>query len=316
MPLSLLQRLRPADAGMLLMALAMFLIPMMDASAKYLSQWLSAVQIVAARFALQSLFIAIILIGQRRLQSWPGHGGWLCASGVSIALAIVALVEGLHHMPLANAIAIFFIEPLLLMLLSAWLLKEHISRDRYLAVLAGLAGALIVIRPNWSTYGWVVLLPALAALGYAIHFISIRHLAGQVDGLSLQFWNGLIATLVALVLLGSGLFSDWSLISWQPMAWTQAGWLVLMGALSALTYMLINAAFKRTEAGVLAPFQYLEIIGATTLGYLVFGDLPDALTWLGTALILMSGLYVVRHGRQHSAASNKVKHSGVKHPDV
>jgi len=118
------------------------------------------------------------------------------------------------------------------------------------------------------------------------------------------------------VLLGSGLFSDWSLISWQPMAWPQAGWLVLMGALSALTYMLINAAFKRTEAGVLAPFQYLEIIGATTLGYLVFGDLPDALTWLGTALILMSGLYVVRHGRQHSAGSNKVKHLAVKHPDV
>jgi len=300
--------LSPTEKGMGIMALAMLLIPGMDAIAKLLSTSLSPAQIGCIRFAMQTLLLAAFMA---RGGSSTSAGvcrvlGQLMLSGLWIAAAITFLFWGLSYLPLANNIAIFFVEPLLLMLMSAWFLGEKVGRHQYGAVIVGLIGALIVIRPNWEAYGWVTVLPLLAAFFYAAHMATLRHLSGHIDGLASQFWSGVFACLFLALAMLFGEHWNIEQLQWHSNVSEHWAILLLMGVLSALAFGLINAAFKRAPASLLAPFQYLEIISATALGYLLFGDYPDAITWLGTAIILGSGLYLFqreRRTRQRLAAA-------------
>jgi len=145
---------------------------------------------------------------------------------------------------------------------------------------------MIVIRPNWATFGPAVLLPAAAAFFFACYVTTIRGLSVRLAGLPMQAWSGTWATLIIAVVVLIGSLADVSVFTFEPVPGWALGYLVVMGGIAALAHMMFAMAFHRVEAGALAPFQYLEIVGATTLGYLVFGDFPDALTWLGTAIIL------------------------------
>ncbi len=294
----------PADhhmrttAGIAFMIAGVMLVPMLDAFAKYLSDWLSPGQIALFRFGFQSAILMAILAARREL-FWPGAlTGWLALAGGFAAAAVLCLIWAVSLLPLATAISIFFIEPLLLTLIAALVLGERIGLRRLGAIFAGLAGALIVIRPNWASFGPAVLFPVAAAFFFACYVTSIRGLSARVGGLPMQAWSGTWATLIIAVVVVAGSPADVAGFSFQPVpgwAWLYLG---VMGAIAALAHMMFAMAFQRVEAGALAPFQYLEIVGATTLGYLVFGDFPDALTWAGTALILAAGLYVFYRERQ------------------
>jgi len=291
------QHLR-TTAGIAFMIAGVFLVPMLDAFSKYLSDWLAPGQIALFRFAFQSVILMSILIARREL-FWPGPlTGWLMLAGAFAAGAVICLIWAVSLLPLATAISIFFIEPLLLTLIAALVLGEKIGPRRLGAIAAGLIGAMIVIRPNWASFGPAVLLPVAAAFFFACYVTTIRGLSVRLAGLPMQAWSGTWATLIiaAVVLVGS--WGDMAIFRFEPMpdwAWV---YLAVMGAIAALAHMMFAMAFQRVEAGALAPFQYLEIVGATALGYLVFGDFPDALTWAGTALILAAGLYVFYRERQ------------------
>ncbi len=293
---------------MLLMAAAMLIVPSLDAFAKLLAQTLSPGEVVFGRFAMQTLCIApLLLIGRARMRgtlppspSAPGRRrglGFQALGGMLIAAAVLLLVWALQTMPIANAIAIFFVEPLILTLFSAVLLREQVGWRRLAAVAVGLVGALIVIRPNWSEFGWASLLPLGTAACFAGYLTITRHMAQTGDRVRLQFWLGLFAALslgIAL-LIGDAAGIAVLALSW-PAPW-QLGVLAGMGAVSAVTHLLISQAFGRAPAAVLAPFQYLEIISATILGLVMFDDFPDAITWMGTAVIVGAGLYVFRRER-------------------
>ena len=126
----------------------------------------------------------------------------------------------------------------------------------------------------------------------------MRKLGRHMDAISMQFWF----SLVAMVLIGVGfaLLGQFQLVSFSGGIDTSGPWglLVFMGMFSGLTFFLFAEAFRRTPASTLAPFQYIEIIGATIVGYIVFGDFPDLWTWVGTAIILASGLYVFHRERR------------------
>ncbi len=301
----MLQRLRhhthglsSTEKGMGIITLAMLLIPGMDAIAKLLAPALSPAQIGCLRFAMQTLLLAGFMMRDRTGLAIRPVLGQLMLSGLWIATALTFLFWGLTYLPLANNIAIFFVEPLLLMLMSAWFLGEKVGRHQYGAVFVGLLGALIVIRPNWEAYGWVTVLPLLAATFYAAHMATLRHLSGRISGLASQFWSGVFACLFLVLAMLVGNMSGFEQLEWRPNIAAHWQLLLLLGVLSALAFGLINAAFKRAPASLLAPFQYLEIISATALGYLLFGDYPDAITWLGTAIILGSGLYLFQRERR------------------
>ncbi len=288
---------RARQAGLAAMILGMALLPVGDAMSKLLTTVLPPVDVAFARMVMQALFfLPIVLIMRRRLGgavlSWPA----LLSAALLVVIAL-CLITSFSVMPIATAIAIFFVEPLLLTLLAGPLLGEVPGPRRYAAVAVGLVGALIVIRPNFAVFGPVVLLPLLAALAYALNMIVMRRATATRSALGFQIGvsfsaAGLAVTGLALLwLLGRplpqvGALPDWAL------------WLfVAGGALGALTFLAITFAFKAAEASLLAPLQYLEIVGAVIVGYLVFHELPDAPTFLGTGIILASGIYVFHRER-------------------
>ena len=290
---------------MILMILATLIVPGGDIMSKYLASWLSPAEIAFYRFTLQTLFLglALPLFGVRFAAQ---KLGLLAFGGAMSALTLLLLIGAFAVMPVATAIAIFFVEPLILTVLSVLILGEKAGWRRYLAIAVGMIGALIVIRPNWAAFGWPALFPVLGALCFSLLAISIRKLSPVMSGLAIQFWFSLFASLFLGIGLGGaslfGLFV-FSLASLDP----SVMWLIPAQALlSALTFFMFTEAFRRTEASILAPFQYIEIIGATILGYLVFGDFPDAITWLGTGIILASGLYVFSRERRQAPTPNEM----------
>lgn len=289
-------------SGMAIMVLAVTIVPIGDALSKSLTAQLNPFEIAFWRFGFQLIVLGLVLVVlRRRLESGPW--GMLLLGGATSAITLSALIGAFATMPIATAIAIFFVEPLMLTVLSALFLKERTGWRRYLAVVVGLFGVLVVIRPSWDIFGWASLLPLLAALAFATNAIVMRALSTRMGSLSIQFWF----TLVAVILLGAGLLAFGRMTLVSPAGIDMSGpWaqFVLMGALSAFTFFLFTEAFRRTPAATLAPFQYLEIVGATLVGYIAFGDFPDLWTWVGTAIILGSGLYVFhreRRAARHSA---------------
>lgn len=285
------------------MALAMLLVPGMDTIAKYLATDLSPFQITFLRFALQSLLLTVILTATRGyhglripIDALPS----LALAGLFIGTAVSLLIWSLIYLPLANAIAIFFVEPLILTVFSALFLGEKVGIRRYTAVGVGLIGALIVIRPNWAAFGAVAILPLIAATFYAAQLTVIRRVSPRLGGARLQLYSGLFAALFLGIILFAGHQGEIARLDWRPLGQEMLIPLACLGLLSAVSHMMIISAFSQTQASILAPFQFLEIISATILGLVIFGDFPDSLTWVGTAVILSAGLYVFhRERRQH-----------------
>lgn len=279
------------------MAVAMALVPIGDTLSKILTGVLNPLEIAFWRFVMQCIVLGgVIALLRRTIQTGP----WplLVLGGFTSAVTLGALIAAFATMPIATAIAIFFVEPLILTVLSALVLGERTGWRRYVAVLVGLIGALIVIRPSWDVFGWASLLPLVAATAFATNAVVIRKLSARMDSLSIQFWFALIA----LVMIGAVLLPTGAMALFSPDGGFDGsgpwGLLAIMGCLSALTFFLISEAFHRAPASSIAPFQYLEIVGAVALGYFVFGDFPDLWTWAGTAIILGSGLYVFNRERK------------------
>lgn len=286
-------------AGMALMVTAMLLGPGLDVIAKLLMERLSPAQVAAGRFLAQSLILLPLFLGSaHRRGPVRGH----VAAGAFLGLALVCINIALRVMPVANAIAIFFVAPLILTLLGVVFLRERIGWRRIAAILAGLCGALVVLRPNVSAYGTAALWPLATAVLFSCYLVITRRMSRGTSGLVLQFWTGVFATLVlsvglAIPMLGEALRGGIPFIG--PLGLSAREWALFVGigALASVSHQLLVRALARIEAGLAAPFQYLEIVSAVLLGWLIFGDFPDPLTWTGTAIIIGAGLYVFHRSR-------------------
>ncbi len=284
--------------GLTLMILAMLMVPGIDAFAKYLSATVSPGQIVWARFLFQSLFLAPLVFlrpGPRpTIRRWPLHFG----RGVMIAAATLFFYAALQHMPIADAIAVFFVEPFVLTLISVVFLKETIGWRRVAAIVFVFAGAMIVVQPSYAAIGVPALFPLGTAVCFAIYLALTRSLALGEDALAMQLTAGVAACalMTGALILGA----EVGIAVLTPVWPTATEWVLmaLLGVLATVSHTLIVIAFRHASAGILAPFQYLEIIGATILGLLIFGDFPSPLTWVGVFMIVGSGLYVFYRERR------------------
>jgi drug/metabolite transporter (DMT)-like permease len=286
-----------AQAGLALMVGAMLIAPAMDVLAKLLVETVSPATAAAGRFFAQSLVLGPLALAAGSLgRPTRVHA----AAGVFLGLALLAINAALVTMPVANVIAIFFVEPLILTLLAALLLGEKLGARRLGAVAAGLVGALVVLRPNLAAYGTAALLPLAAAVLFSFYMLITRAMTKRGGLLGLQFWIGAAACAV----LAAGAGAEAALAAepgWRWPTGREVALFAAVGALAAATHQMIAQALTRVEAGAVAPLQYLEIVSATLLGWLVFGDLPDALTWLGAGIIVASGLYVFHRERLRRA---------------
>jgi drug/metabolite transporter (DMT)-like permease len=209
---------------------------------------------------------------------------------------------GLAAMPLADAAAIFFVSPLFVTVLSVVILGEHVGPRRWLAVGVGLVGVIIVMRPGTASFQLASLLPVGAALGYALLHITTRWIGPTESPATMTFYIQLVFIVVTGVIglgLGNGRFAGQSDPSLEFLlrAWTwpdPADTLIflLIGAASTGGGYLISQAYRLCEAGLAAPFEYVALPLAIFWGVVVFGDWPDGISWLGTSLIMLGGLYM------------------------
>jgi S-adenosylmethionine uptake transporter len=195
----------PTEIAMAMMVAAMLLVPAIDAIAKFLTDALAPAQIAWARFFFQMLFLAPLALRRPRLvelADTPLH----LLRGALIAAATTCFFTALTVMPLADNIAIFFVEPLILSLLAGVILREGIGWRRIAAILVGFAGAMLIVRPSFAAFGVYALLPLVAATFFAFYLLLTRLLGARTDAVMMQVTAGLggLATMSLLLALGAG----------------------------------------------------------------------------------------------------------------
>ncbi len=272
--------------------------PVMDTLAKATPAEVPVMQILLARFGIQVLALGPLALAMGVVQR-PAMGEAFLH--MARALALVAATwfffTALRYMPLASAIAIFFVEPFVLTLMGGVFLGEAVGWRRLVACAVGFGGALLVIRPSFADLGLVALFPLGTAVCFAGYMVMTRSMSRRMHPVSMQFYTALAATLVLVPVLslaeGTGhpaLDPVWP----SPFAMmTLAG----VGVAATISHLFISYALKNAPATVIAPLQYLEIVTGIILGYTVFNELPDALTWAGIAIIVGSGLFVFMRER-------------------
>ncbi len=277
--------------AMTMMIVAMLMLPGIDAIAKWLSGSVSSGQVTWSRFFFQIILMSPLLLKTR--------GPWItpalfmhAARGSLIAFATLFFFTGLAYLPMADAIAIFFIEPLLVTLLSALFFGEVIHWRRISAISFGFIGAIIIIRPNFIEVGYAILYPVCAAFCFSFYILLTRKLVKNEDPIRLQFFAGIFGGLVMAIALTYGSANDIGILTavWP----TSDQWLLLggLGLIATVCHLLVVYAYRMVSIGILAPFQYVEIIGATVLGLVIFDEFPDPVTWFGVAIIVGSGMYM------------------------
>lgn len=272
--------------------------PVMDAFAKATPPYIPVMQILSFRFGIQALSL-LPLAAAMGLMYRPSlrECGLHMFRALLIVCATGLFFAALRFMPIANALAIFFVAPFIITLLGGLLLGEEVGPRRLIACAVGFIGALLIIQPSFDDLGVVALFPLGTALCFALYMIMTRAMAPRIHPIALQSYTASAACLIILPLLAAFDGSGSALLD-PAMPHGLAVWTLLgVGVVSTISHLFISFALRLAPAATIAPLQYLEIVAATVLGYYVFDDFPDVLTWLGIAVIVGSGLYVFMRER-------------------
>ena len=286
---------RPTDAplrGILMMCFAVLCFATMNTFVKEVRGELPVVEIIWGRYFFHFVFILVLF--PRRIPTLlkSEDKGLQIARSILVLLATACMFVALGFMPLADAVAITFAGPLLIVALSVVILRETVGPRRWAAVMVGFVGVLVIIRPGAGVFQWAALLPVAVAFFYALYQILTRHLSHRSDPLSMLFYTALVGAVAMSAIVP---------FDWQTP--TAPQWLMLAAAgfLGGLGHYAIIKAYERSETALVAPFAYTEIIWATALGFFAFGDFPDLLTFVGAAIIVASGVYVLHRERKARA---------------
>ena len=274
----------------------MLFAPLMDAIAKSLATQsdVSPATVTFGRFVVQSIFLGLFVAVAWMKGAMKYVFSWMnILRGMLMGLAAMLFFTAIKYMPLADAIAVFFVEPLIVMLMSSVFLGEKVGWRRVTAAIIGFGGAIIVIRPSYELFGAVSLLPLCTAFLFSVYLILTRISGSNQEPLVMQFYAGIGGVIICGLILavGTPLGSvDFGL----SLPTTNQAWSLLLGIglFAVASHMLIVIAFTMAPASVLAPFQYVEIVSATILGYLVFNEFPATTQWIGISIIIGSGIYI------------------------
>ncbi len=293
--------------GITLMLGFCVLAPVGDAIAKILGQSVPIGQLVLVRFAVQALVLIPLVLLTRRMWRMRGRVLWLAfLRTVLHILGIGAMVTALKYLPLADAIAIAFVMPFMMLILGKYVLGEEVGQRRIIACGVGFAGTLLVVQPSFAEVGWPALLPLFVAANFSAFMLVTRQIAKQTDPIGLQAVSGVMAVVLMAPVMWYFADSDvtqLTLIRPDSYEWTL---LLAIGILGTAAHLLMTWSLRYAPSATLAPMQYLEIPFATILGLAVFGDLPDPLAGVGILIIMAAGLYVVFRERATALEARNV----------
>ena len=272
--------------------------PLLDVAAKLASNSVPVGQITTARFVIQSVLMAPFIFFMK-LSFSLSRDIWvaLIFRAVFLLAATFCFIAVIRIMPLADALAIVFVAPFIVLLVGKFHLGEDVGPRRVAAAVVGFVGVLLVIQPSFATFGAVALLPLGTAVSFAGYILVTRGLSRKAHPVTLQFYTGIFASLMCLPVLmaaqggGSVLFDPvWP----NGIAWL---WLFGVGFFATVSHMMMTYALAMAPSATLAPLQYFELPVATLFGYLVFGDFPNTLSLFGIAIIISAGLYMIHRER-------------------
>ena len=275
-----------STAGIVYMVIGVSLIPIMNAVAKSLAAEYPMTQVVWARFLGHLLWMALFfgpVVGAALLRT--NRPREMLGRSLVFFGSNFLFIAALPHVQLASASAIMFTTPLIVVALSVSLLGERVGPWRSAAVVAGFCGVLVIVRPGTTVFQPAAILIMSASVCFALYQIWTRRLARYERPETLIIYTALVGAVVMI------LVAPWS--ARPPDDIADALKFASIGLLGGAAQYLIIRALQRAPASVVSPLGYSELIGAVALGYILFGDLPDRYTWLGSAIIIASGLLVV-----------------------
>ncbi len=284
---------------------AVFMFTLNDVTVKFLAGDYPLYQVMFVRSLIGVLFVMAVLapftgglasLKTRRL-------GIHMVRGLCVVFANLFFFLSLAALPLADAVAIFFISPLVITVFSVIFLREYVGPRRWIAIFLGLVGVIIVVRPGTTAFQIASLLPMVAALGYAMLHILTRRIGGTENATSLVFYvqtTFLTVCTVAGLGLGHGAFdvfehpsAQFLLRAWVWPAFPDLMMMVFSGVVTSAGGYMISQAYRLSEAALVAPFEYIALPLSVTFGILLFAEVPDAMALGGIALIIISGLVLV-----------------------
>jgi len=279
--------------GAVQLCAGMLIIPFLDVFAKLLGETHGPLEITFWRFLMQTVLMLPFMVS---LNLWMIPKGTImmqAARGLLLAMATVFFFAALQHLPMAEAIAIFFAQPMILTVLSAVMLGERLRIRRIAAILVGLGGTMVILQPSLVIFGWAAVLPLGSSVSMAFYMILTRKLSGTVNPYQMQFFGSVVAMIVLAALTVLGTLFQLPGAGMSMLSGIEISWVIGLGLAATIGHAFIVWAAGNAPANLLAPFQYVEIIGAATLGYLVFGDVPAPSTFVGVSIIIVSGLYLL-----------------------
>lgn len=289
-------------AGAGLMLTFCLLAPLLDVCSKLAADNIPVGQITLGRFVVQAaLMLPVVIVMGQWGRLTPRLAGLLVLRALFLVLSTYCFIAGIAVMPLADALALVFVEPFILLFLGHYLFGDAVGPRRIIASIIGFAGALLVIQPAFATFGYVTLFPLGTAFMFAFYMLATRAMANGMHPVPMQLHTALAGSLICAPVIwlaqGSGL-PELDPVLPQGIDWI---WLFGVGFWATTSHMCMTYALKFANAASLAPLHYSELVVAVALGYLVFGDFPNAMTWAGIAIIACSGLYIIWRERAMAA---------------
>ena len=275
--------------GILLMAFAMLSIPTVDGLAKYLSASYSPLYIGWARYTVAAAIVlptAAWRTGGKSILPAEGRLSHFIRT-LFLVISMTLYFLALARIPLATAISVFFIGPIAAVVLSVFVLKEQMTWLKVASLCLGFIGALVILRPG-TEINPGLLFAFGAGLCFAIYLVATRLAAQKSDPVS---------TLAFQCLIGALLLTPQAILTWSVPQWSDLGFFLALGMISAISHLMSIAAFRFAEASLLAPLVYLELIGASLIGYFAFTEIPDLFTMIGAGLIVLAGLILLPRRR-------------------
>ncbi len=292
--------------GIILMLGFCVLIPFSDALAKLLGGVFPLLQLILIRFAAQAGLLLPLALAR---------GAVIFPSVRVVRLALIRtllqicgismMFSALRVLPLADAVAIAFVMPFIMLILGRYVLHEEVGPRRLAACAVGFVGTLMVVQPSFAAVGWPALLPLGVAVVFALFMLVTRQVAKDIDPIALQGLGGILGLpiLVPLLML-PGFGGTPPLIGWIAPPDAGALWLlVALGLTGTLGHLLMTWSLRFAPSATLAPMQYLEIPVAALVGLVIFGEFPNGLALIGIAITVASGLYIVFRERNLSRAA-------------
>ena len=288
-----------AFKGVVLMIAFCFVVPLLDVFSKLAAAQVPVAEIATARFILQVAFMLPVMIYMKRTFKLEKRLiSRLFLRAVFLLISTFFFVLAISVMPIADALAIVFVEPFIILLLAWVLFNEKVGMRRISASLVGFLGVLLVIQPSFANFGYIAFYPLGVAFTFACYMLITRHLSTEIDPISMQFHTAALGSLICIPILIAGSALEVGALTpiWPDPIFLL--WLLGVGFFASVSHLMMTLALQNAPSATLAPLHYLELIMAGFLGYIVFSDIPNPMALMGMLIVVLSGLYVVFRERQ------------------